>query len=31
MGTLVVKYYPSKLFANAADHTYVECGTGAKA
>jgi hypothetical protein len=29
MGTLVVKHYPTKLFAQAADHTYVECGTGA--
>jgi hypothetical protein len=31
MGTLVVKHYPTALFANAADHTYVECGTGGKA
>lgn len=31
MGTLIAKKYPTKLFANAADHTYVECGTGAKA
>ncbi len=31
MGTLVVMRYPSKLFADLADHTYVECGTGAKA
>jgi len=29
MGTLVVKAYPTKLFGKAADHTYVECGTGA--
>jgi hypothetical protein len=29
MGTLVVKAYPTTLFGNAADHTYVECGTGA--
>ena len=29
MGALVVKAYPTKLFAKAADHTYVECGTGA--
>jgi hypothetical protein len=28
MGTLVVMRYPSKLFADLADHTYVECGTG---
>jgi len=25
MGELIVKYYPTKLFLNAADHTYVEC------
>jgi hypothetical protein len=31
VGTLVVRHYPSSLFANLADHTYVECGTGAKA
>lgn len=31
MGTLIAKKYPTKLFANAADHTYVECGTGGKA
>lgn len=31
MGTLVLKHYPTSLFANAADHTYVECGTGGKA
>ena len=30
MGTLVAKAYPTKLFLKAADHTYVECGTGAK-
>lgn len=30
MGTLVAKKYPTKLFLNAADHTYVECGNGAK-
>jgi hypothetical protein len=30
MGTLVAKHYPTKLFLKAADHTYVECGTGAK-
>lgn len=29
MGTLVVKAYPTTLFRKAADHTYVECGTGA--
>jgi hypothetical protein len=26
---LVVKAYPTTMFAKAADHTYVECGTGA--
>lgn len=31
MGTLVAMHYPTKLFANAADHTYVKCGTGRKA
>jgi hypothetical protein len=31
MGTLVVMRYPTALFANAADHTYVKCGTGGKA
>ena len=31
MGTLVVRHYPSGLFANLADHTYVECGAGGKA
>jgi len=30
MGDLVAKRYPAKLFANLADHTYVECGTGGK-
>jgi hypothetical protein len=30
MGTLVAKKYPTTLFMKAADHTYVECGTGAK-
>jgi hypothetical protein len=29
MGTLVVKAYPTTRFGNAADHAYVECGTGA--
>jgi len=29
-GTLVVKTYRTTLFARLADHTYVECGTGAK-
>ena len=27
MGTLIGKAYPTSLFARAADHTYVECGT----
>jgi hypothetical protein len=31
MGTLVAKHYPTKLFLNAADHAYVECGTGGRA
>jgi hypothetical protein len=31
MGQLIAKHYPTKLAANAADHTYVECGTGARA
>lgn len=31
MGILIVKRYPTKLFLKAADHTYVECGTGKKA
>jgi hypothetical protein len=30
MGALVVRHYPTKLFLKAADHTYVECGAGAK-
>lgn len=28
MGTLIAKGYPTKLVFGAADHTYVECGTG---
>ena len=31
MGTLIAKAYPTKLALGAADHTYVECGTGGKA
>ncbi|MGE5468204.1 MAG: hypothetical protein ACM3Y9_12345 [Ignavibacteria bacterium] len=31
MGTLVAMKYPTTLFAKAADHTYVQCGTGGKA
>ncbi len=31
MGTLIVMRYPTTLFAKLADHTYVKCGTGAKA
>src|SRR6266849_9846986 len=31
MGQLVGRRYSTKLFANLADHTYVECGTGGKA
>lgn len=31
MGTLIVMVYPTSLFAGAADHTYVKCGTGKKA
>jgi hypothetical protein len=31
MGTLIAMSYPTPLFANAADHTYVKCGTGKKA
>lgn len=31
MGTLVAKAYPTALFANRADHTYVECQGGGKA
>jgi hypothetical protein len=30
MGQLVAKCYPTRLFANLADHTYVECGTGGR-
>ena len=30
MGTLIVKRYRTSLALKAADHTYVECGTGAK-
>ncbi len=30
MGVLIVKRYPTKMFADLADHTYVECGTGAR-
>ena len=30
MGLLVAKKYPTKLFLDAADHTYVECGNGGK-
>src|SRR5512134_1966613 len=30
MGTLVAKRYSTPLFADLADHTYVECGTGGK-
>jgi AraC-like DNA-binding protein len=31
MGQLVAKCYPTRLFANLADHTYVQCGTGGRA
>lgn len=31
MGTLIAKHYRTTMFAKLADHTYVECGTGAKA
>ncbi|WP_265211976.1 hypothetical protein [Herbaspirillum lusitanum] len=31
MGILVAKKYKTQMFLNFADHTYVECGTGAKA
>ena len=31
MGTLIAMVYPTPLFANQADHTYVKCGTGKKA
>ena len=30
MGQLVARRYSTKLFADLADHTYVECGTGSK-
>lgn len=30
MGVLIARHYPTKLFLKAADHTYVECGTGQK-
>jgi hypothetical protein len=30
MGILVTLKYPTPLFAKLADHTYVECGTGAR-
>ncbi len=31
MGTLVAMHYPTNLFANLADHTYVMCGTARRA
>lgn len=31
MGAIAVMRYPTKLFAELADHTYVQCGTGGKA
>lgn len=31
MGDLVAMHYPTVLFADLADHTYVKCGTGGKA
>ena len=31
MGKLIAKAYPTTLFLDQADHTYVECGTGKKA
>jgi hypothetical protein len=31
MGTLIARKYPTILALGAADHTYVECGTGGKA
>ncbi|MDP9177765.1 MAG: hypothetical protein M3O61_08800 [Gemmatimonadota bacterium] len=31
MGILVAMAYPTSLFANQADHTYVKCSTGGKA
>jgi hypothetical protein len=30
MGTLIVRCYPTDLLLKAADHTYVECSTGAR-
>ena len=30
MGMLVARKFPTKLFLDAADHTYVECGNGGK-
>jgi hypothetical protein len=31
MGALIAMKYPTKLFLKAADHTYVQCGSGRKA
>jgi len=31
MGTLIAMHYPTVLALGAADHTYVQCGTGGKA
>jgi len=31
MGILVAMHYPTAVFANLADHTYVKCSTGGKA
>jgi len=31
MGTLIAMAYPTNMFANLADHTYVKCGTNKKA
>jgi hypothetical protein len=31
MGTLIAMHYPTALFADQADHTYVKCGIGNKA
>jgi len=31
MGELIAMAYPTQLFANAADHTYVKCGSGKRA
>ena len=31
MGTLIAMAYPTSLFADQADHTYVKCGTGKRA